>query len=103
MGIRHLVGCGRSSGLIWNRPSPTTIPARLDPPATASYHRPKSRNNWSTQMAKEFIVSGDSHTNEPTDLYLTRLPKHMRDRALWEEEFVLEEPLVPGGHTEFRI
>ncbi len=53
-------------------------------------------------MAKEFIVSGDSHVVEPVDLYKTRLPKNMRDQALWEEDTILDEPLVPGGHTEFR-
>ncbi len=53
-------------------------------------------------MAKEFIVSGDSHVVEPVDLYKTRLPKNMRDQALWEEDTVLDEPLVPGGHTQFR-
>ena len=53
-------------------------------------------------MAKEFIVSGDSHVVEPVDLYKTRLPMNMRDQALWEEDTILDEPLVPGGHTEFR-
>jgi len=51
---------------------------------------------------REFVVSGDTHIIEPTDLFKTRLPKHLRDRALWEEEFTLDEPLVPGGHTEFK-
>ncbi|MCD4533657.1 amidohydrolase [Nocardioides sp. cx-169] len=51
---------------------------------------------------KEFVVSGDSHIIEPVDLYKDRLPKHLRDRALWEEEFTLDEPIVPGGHTEFK-
>ena len=51
---------------------------------------------------KEFLVSGDCHIIEPPDLFKTRLPANMRDRALWEEEFTLEEPIVPGGHTEFR-
>lgn len=51
---------------------------------------------------KEFVVSGDSHIIEPADLFKTRLPKHLRDRALWEEEFTLDEPIVPGGHTEFK-
>ena len=50
-------------------------------------------------MPNDFIVSGDTHIIEPTDLFKTRLPKHLRDRALWEEEFVLDEPIVPGGHT----
>jgi predicted TIM-barrel fold metal-dependent hydrolase len=53
-------------------------------------------------MVKEFVVSGDTHIIEPVDLFKTRLPKHLRDRALWEEEFTLDEPLVPGGHTEFK-
>jgi predicted TIM-barrel fold metal-dependent hydrolase len=53
-------------------------------------------------MSEFFVVSGDSHIIEPLDLFKTRLPKHLRDRALWEEEFVLDEPLVPGGHTEFK-
>jgi predicted TIM-barrel fold metal-dependent hydrolase len=51
---------------------------------------------------KEFVVSGDSHIIEPVDLFKTRLPKPLRERALWEEEFTLEEPIVAGGHTEFK-
>jgi predicted TIM-barrel fold metal-dependent hydrolase len=51
---------------------------------------------------KEFLVSGDSHIIEPADLFRTRLPRHLRDKALWEEEFTLEEPLVKGGHTQFK-
>jgi predicted TIM-barrel fold metal-dependent hydrolase len=51
---------------------------------------------------KEFVVSGDSHIIEPVDLFRTRLPAHLRDKALWEEEFTLEEPLVRGGHTQFK-
>ena len=47
-------------------------------------------------MAKEFTVSGDAHLLEPLDLFKTRLPKHLRDRALWEEEFTLDE----AGETE---
>ncbi len=53
-------------------------------------------------MFKEFVVSGDSHIIEPVDLFKTRLPKPLRERALWEEEFTLEEPIVEGGHTEFK-
>ena len=45
---------------------------------------------------KEFVVSGDCHIIEPVDLFKTRLPANMRDRALWEEEFTLDEPIVPG-------
>lgn len=53
-------------------------------------------------MFKEFVVSGDSHIIEPVDLFKTRLPEHLRERALWEEEFTLDEPIVEGGHTEFK-
>jgi predicted TIM-barrel fold metal-dependent hydrolase len=53
-------------------------------------------------LSSEFVVSGDTHIIEPVDLFKTRLPKHLRDRALWEEEFKLDQPLVPGGHTEFK-
>jgi predicted TIM-barrel fold metal-dependent hydrolase len=53
-------------------------------------------------VLKEFLASGDCHIIEPPDLFKTRLPASMRGRALWEEEFTLEEPIVPGGHTEFR-
>jgi predicted TIM-barrel fold metal-dependent hydrolase len=51
---------------------------------------------------KEFVVSGDSHIIEPVDLFKTRLPAGLRDRALREEEFTLDEPMVEGGHTEFK-
>ncbi|MFJ1969478.1 amidohydrolase family protein [Streptomyces sp. NPDC087903] len=47
-------------------------------------------------------MSGDSHIIEPVDLFKTRLPKQLRERALWEEEFTLDEPIVEGGHTEFK-
>lgn len=49
-----------------------------------------------------YVVSGDTHIIEPADLFKTRLPKNLRDRALWEEEFTLDEPIVEGGHTEFK-
>jgi hypothetical protein len=50
---------------------------------------------------KDFVVSGDGHLLEPTDLFKTRLPKHLRDRAVWEEDFEVE-PLVDGGARIFR-
>lgn len=53
-------------------------------------------------MTKEFVVSGDSHIVEPIDLFTERLPRNLRDKALTQTEFELEEPLVPGGHTIFR-
>ena len=49
----------------------------------------------------DFVVSGDGHLLEPTDLFRTRLPKHLRDRAVWEEDFEVE-PLVEGGARVFR-
>jgi hypothetical protein len=51
--------------------------------------------------AKDFVVSGDGHLLEPTDLFVTRLPKHLRDRAVWEEDFEIE-PFVEGGARVFR-
>jgi predicted TIM-barrel fold metal-dependent hydrolase len=50
---------------------------------------------------KNFVVSADGHILEPTDLFVTRLPKHLRDRAVWEEDFEIE-PLVAGGPRIFR-
>jgi len=48
----------------------------------------------------DFIVSADGHIVEPTDLFRTRLPKHLRDRGFWEEDFEIE-PLVEGGVRDF--
>src|SRR4051794_41888840 len=50
---------------------------------------------------KDFVVSGDGHLLEPTDLFATRLPKPLRDRAVWEEDFEIE-PLVENGARVFR-
>lgn len=50
---------------------------------------------------KEIVVSADGHVLEPTDLFKTRLPKHLRDRAVWEEDFEIE-PFVEGGARVFR-
>jgi predicted TIM-barrel fold metal-dependent hydrolase len=50
---------------------------------------------------KDFVVSADGHVLEPTDLFKTRLPKRLRDRAVWEEDFEIE-PLVEGGPRIFR-
>jgi predicted TIM-barrel fold metal-dependent hydrolase len=49
----------------------------------------------------DFVVSADGHILEPTDLFVTRLPKHLRDRAVWEEDFEIE-PLAEGGVRDFR-
>ena len=50
----------------------------------------------------DFVISADGHVLEPVDLFKTRLPRHLRDRAVWEEEFELEEPWVEGGARHFR-
>lgn len=50
---------------------------------------------------RDFVVSADGHLLEPVDLFRTRLPKHLRDRAVWEDDFEIE-PLVEGGATVFR-
>src|SRR3954462_4033599 len=50
---------------------------------------------------KDFVVSGDGHVLEPTDLFKTRLPKHLRDRAVWEEDFEVDPPFE-GGARVFR-
>jgi predicted TIM-barrel fold metal-dependent hydrolase len=50
---------------------------------------------------KDFVVSADGHLLEPTDLFRTRLPRHLRDRAVWEEDFEIE-PLVENGARIFR-
>ena len=49
----------------------------------------------------QLVVSADGHLLEPTDLFKTRLPKHLRDMAVWEEEFEIE-PFVDGGARVFR-
>ena len=50
---------------------------------------------------KDFVVSADGHLLEPIDLFKTRLPEHLRDRAVWEEDFEIE-PFVEGGARVFR-
>ena len=49
----------------------------------------------------QLVISADGHILEPTDLFVTRLPKHLRDRAVWEDDFEIE-PLVEGGARKFR-
>jgi predicted TIM-barrel fold metal-dependent hydrolase len=49
---------------------------------------------------KHLVVSADGHIVEPTELFHTRLPKHLRDRGFWEEEFETD-PLVEGGVRDF--
>ena len=50
---------------------------------------------------KDFVVSADGHLLEPVDLFRTRLPEHLRERAVWEEDFEIE-PFVEGGARVFR-
>ncbi|MBV8979861.1 MAG: amidohydrolase family protein [Acidimicrobiia bacterium] len=50
-------------------------------------------------VGNDFVVSGDGHLLEPTDLFRTRLPKHLRDRAVWEEDFEVDPPFEGGART----
>jgi hypothetical protein len=50
---------------------------------------------------QDLVVSADGHILEPTDLFRTRLPEHLRHRGVWEEDFEIE-PLVEGGARIFR-
>jgi predicted TIM-barrel fold metal-dependent hydrolase len=50
----------------------------------------------------DFIVSADGHFLEPKLLFKERLPEHLRDRAVWEEDFEVPEPLAPGGAKVYR-
>src|SRR3981081_1489333 len=45
---------------------------------------------------QSLVVSADGHILEPTALFITRLPQHLRDRGVWEEDFEIE-PLVENG------
>ena len=51
--------------------------------------------------SSDFTVSADGHLLEPVDLFRTRLPKHLRDRGVWEEDFEIE-PFVEDGARIFR-
>jgi len=52
-------------------------------------------------VTKHVLVSVDGHIMEPTDLFKTRLPRHLRDRAVWEEDLEIE-PLGDDGRRFFR-
>ena len=52
-------------------------------------------------MAEDTVVSADGHYVEPTDLFTSRLPRHLRNLAVWEEDFEIE-PLGDDGLTHFR-
>ena len=52
-------------------------------------------------MAEDFLFSADGHIMEPPDLFLTRLPKHLREMAVWEENFEIE-PLGDDGFRYFK-
>jgi predicted TIM-barrel fold metal-dependent hydrolase len=60
-----------------------------------------SQEHGRPPRSTDFVVSADGHLLEPTDLFRTRLPAHLRDRAVWEEDFEIE-PFVEGGATVFR-
>ena len=57
----------------------------------------RKRHRW----PRIFIVSADGHFVEPTDLFVTRLPKHLRELAVWEEDFEAE-PLGGEAYPYFR-
>jgi predicted TIM-barrel fold metal-dependent hydrolase len=40
---------------------------------------------------KDLVVSADGHILEPTDLFRTRLPEHLRERGVWEEDFEVDD------------
>ena len=52
-------------------------------------------------MAEDVIVSADGHFVEPTDLFVTRVPKHLRELAVWEEDFEVDS-LGGDGYPYFR-
>ena len=52
-------------------------------------------------MTEDILVSADGHFVEPTDLFVSRLPKHLRELAVWEEDFEIE-PLGDDGYPYFR-
>ena len=49
---------------------------------------------------RELVVSADGHVLEPPDLFKTRLPRPLRDRGVWEEDFEVEP--MEGGAKIFR-
>src|SRR3546814_7942494 len=57
----------------------------------------------SPMTKQDFVVSGDGHLLEPVDLFKARLPEHLRDRAVWEEDFALDEPWVEADRTSNRL
>src|SRR3984957_6201469 len=59
------------------------------------------RRKGTTMTEKQLVISADGHILEPTDLFVTRLPKNLRDRGVWEDDFEIE-PLVEGGARIFR-
>src|ERR1700727_1932828 len=60
-----------------------------------------SRTEGPQMSDKPLVVSADGHVLEPTDLFKTRLPAHLRERGVWEDDFEIE-PLVEGGARLFR-
>ena len=87
----------RPVGLDFGRRVPRARPA--DHPVDRDLA--SQRRKVTTMTEKQLVVSADGHILEPTDLFVTRLPKHLRDRAVWEDDFEIE-PLVEGGARMFR-
>jgi len=53
-------------------------------------------------MTRDFIVTADAHMVEPSDLFKTRLPRHLRECAAWEEQFETD-PVSPTLATVARM
>ena len=94
-------GTGFSFPLLY-RPVGLTI-ASTEPSAKVAAHEPADLTSPRPirRPPPRLVVSADGHVLEPTDLFKTRLPKHLRERGVWEEDFEIE-PMVEGGARIFR-
>src|ERR1035438_5239709 len=109
--FHRCVTCSSPSGRSTRRPAVCVActdrlvytPRRRVPRARPLGHRDLApqRRKVTTMTTNQLVVSADGHILEPTDLFTTRLPKHLRDRGVWEDDFEIE-PLVEGGARIFR-
>src|SRR5690349_17592977 len=58
------------------------LPRRYRVPTGWSSLFAKSRAGGLPMTDKDFVVSADGHLLEPPDLFRTRLPEHLRERAV---------------------
>src|SRR5271167_1680822 len=96
---RRAVRVACTDRLVYTRAAGYRVRARLVSPAIEDLA--SARSKVTTMTETQLVVSADGHILEPTDLFITRLPKHLRDRGVWEDDFEIE-PLVEGGATKFR-